>query len=113
MKKKHDFSVHHNNIYNVDNVVQFFCLAVTLFEQNFQKQVQIVKLFFYFYSAIQSEFSSKKIKCKTGKTDVSRNMSRLQVVIDDLTILNVTGIFQYLPDPQFTLSNESNKAQQR
>ncbi|XP_063446890.1 plexin-A2-like [Mytilus trossulus] len=39
-------------------------------------------------------------------------MSRLQVVIDDLTILNFTGIFQYLPDPQFTLSNESKKAQQ-
>ncbi|CAC5384283.1 unnamed protein product [Mytilus coruscus] len=63
-------------------------------------------------STIQSTFNPKNIKCKTGKSDVSRNMSRLQVVIDDLTILTVTETFQYLPDPKFTLSNESRKAQQ-
>ncbi|XP_076089869.1 uncharacterized protein LOC143061509 [Mytilus galloprovincialis] len=60
----------------------------------------------------QNTFSSNTIKCKTGKSDVSQNMSQLQVVIDNMTILMLNRTFQYLPDPKFTLSNESRKAQQ-
>lgn len=40
-------------------------------------------------------------------------MSQLQVVIDDLTRLTFNDTFRYLPDPIFTVSNESIQAQQR
>ncbi|XP_063418248.1 plexin-B2-like [Mytilus trossulus] len=56
--------------------------------------------------------SENRIKCKTGKSDGPRNMSRLQVVIDDMTVLLLNTTFKYLPDPSFSLSNKSTKAQQ-
>ncbi|XP_052080668.1 plexin-B1-like isoform X9 [Mytilus californianus] len=63
-------------------------------------------------SSFRNTISSENIKCKTGISLVSRNMSRLQVVIDDLTLLTFNDTFRYLPDPTFTLSNESVQAQQ-
>ncbi|XP_076112604.1 plexin-B1-like isoform X2 [Mytilus galloprovincialis] len=63
-------------------------------------------------SVFQSKVSSENIKCKTGISSVARNMSQLQVVIDDLTMLMVNDTFRYLPDPTFTVSNESVQAQQ-
>ncbi|CAC5383463.1 PLXNA [Mytilus coruscus] len=63
-------------------------------------------------SLFRNTISSENIKCKTGISLVSRNMSRLQVVIDDLTMLTFNDTFRYLPDPTFTLSNESVQAQQ-
>lgn len=67
----------------------------------------------FIFRVFQNTFSSNTIKCKTGKSDVSQNMSQLQVVIDNMTILMLNRTFQYSPDPKFTLSNESRKAQQR
>lgn len=53
------------------------------------------------------------IKCKTGISTISRNMTRLTVVIDDLTVLTLNETFQYLPDPTFNISTEIPKALQR
>ncbi|CAG2229173.1 PLXNA [Mytilus edulis] len=63
-------------------------------------------------STFEDITSENRIKCKTGKSDGDRNMSRLQVVIDDLTVLSLNRTFKYLPDPTFSLSNKSTKAQQ-
>ncbi|CAG2229170.1 PLXNA [Mytilus edulis] len=63
-------------------------------------------------STFEDITSENRIKCKTGKSDGDRNMSRLQVVIDDLTVLSLNKTFKYLPDPTFSLSNKSTKAQQ-
>ncbi|CAG2187327.1 PLXNB [Mytilus edulis] len=52
------------------------------------------------------------IKCKTGISTMSRNMNRLKVVIDDLTVLTLNETFQYLPDPTFNISTEIPKALQ-
>ncbi|XP_052080994.1 plexin-B2-like [Mytilus californianus] len=60
----------------------------------------------------QPSSSSEYIKCKTTKSDQPRNMTRLQVVIDDLTVLTLNGTFQYLPDPKIVFSNKTQKAQQ-
>ncbi|OPL33667.1 hypothetical protein AM593_01892, partial [Mytilus galloprovincialis] len=67
---------------------------------------------FFDYSTFEDITSENRIKCKTGKSDGDRNMSRLQVVIDDLTVLSLNRTFKYLPDPTFSLSNKSTKAQQ-
>ncbi|VDI01490.1 Hypothetical predicted protein, partial [Mytilus galloprovincialis] len=63
-------------------------------------------------SAIQNTLSSKSIICKTGQSGEVQNMTKLQIVIDDLTVLALNGRFQYLPDPSFKISNESQKAMQ-
>ncbi|CAC5382906.1 PLXNA [Mytilus coruscus] len=63
-------------------------------------------------STFQNTVSSENIKCKTGISHVQQNMSGLQVVIDDLTMLTFNDTFRYLPDPTFTVSNESVQAQQ-
>ncbi|CAG2238875.1 PLXNA [Mytilus edulis] len=52
------------------------------------------------------------IKCKTGQSEEPRNMTRLQVVIDDLTNLTLNETFRYLPDPTFNISNEPQKSVQ-
>ncbi|CAC5406190.1 PLXND [Mytilus coruscus] len=62
-------------------------------------------------SAFPDTLSSNYIKCKTGKSSRTRNMTRLQVVIDDLTMLHFKGTFRYLPDPKFNTFNRSPKAQ--
>ncbi|XP_063418249.1 plexin-B2-like [Mytilus trossulus] len=62
--------------------------------------------------AFQSSLSTQYIKCKTKKSDQPRNMTRLEVVIDGLTVLSLNETFQYLPDPTFNLSNKARKAQQ-
>ncbi|XP_076112616.1 plexin-B3-like [Mytilus galloprovincialis] len=63
-------------------------------------------------SAFKNKASSENIKCKTGNSSISRNMSQLHVVIDDLTMLTINDTFRYLPNPTFTVSNESVQAQQ-
>ncbi|CAG2203346.1 unnamed protein product [Mytilus edulis] len=62
-------------------------------------------------STFPDTFSSNYIKCKTGNSSKTRNMTRLQVKIDDLTMLQFNGTFRYLPDPKFNIFNRSPKAQ--
>ncbi|XP_071160360.1 uncharacterized protein [Mytilus edulis] len=50
------------------------------------------------------------IKCKTGISTEPRNMTQLNVIIDDLTVLTLNETFQYLPDPSFNISTEIPKA---
>ncbi|XP_071176446.1 uncharacterized protein [Mytilus edulis] len=52
------------------------------------------------------------IKCKTGMSTKHRVMTRLEVVIDVLTVLTLNETFQYLPDPTFNISTEIPKALQ-
>ncbi|XP_076089547.1 plexin-2-like [Mytilus galloprovincialis] len=50
------------------------------------------------------------IKCKTGISTEPRNMTQLNVIIDDFTVLTLNETFQYLPDPSFNISTEIPKA---
>ncbi|CAG2245818.1 unnamed protein product [Mytilus edulis] len=65
-------------------------------------------------SETQTTFSLQNhyIKCKTGISTEPRNMTQLNVVIDDLTVLTLNKTFQYLPDPTFNISTEIPKALQ-
>ncbi|CAG2203340.1 unnamed protein product [Mytilus edulis] len=54
--------------------------------------------------------NDSKIMCKTGESNEPRNLTKLVVVIDSLTTLQLTRTFQYLPDPTFDISNETLKA---
>ncbi|CAG2223448.1 PLXNB [Mytilus edulis] len=54
--------------------------------------------------------NDSKIMCKTGESNATRNLTKLVVVIDSLTTLQLTRTFQYLPDPTFDISNETLKA---
>ncbi|VDI66849.1 Hypothetical predicted protein [Mytilus galloprovincialis] len=58
-------------------------------------------------SELQSTINTTFIKCKTGKSEEPRNMTQLQIVIDDLTVLTLNETFQYLSDPTFNISNEA------
>ncbi|XP_052080590.1 plexin-B1-like [Mytilus californianus] len=51
-----------------------------------------------------------KIMCKTRESNETRNLTKLVVVIDTLTTLQLNGTFQYLPDPTFDISNGTLKA---
>ncbi|XP_052080598.1 plexin-B1-like [Mytilus californianus] len=62
-------------------------------------------------SAFPDTLSSNYTKCKTGKSSRTRNMTRLQVIIDDLTMLHFKRTFRYLPDPKFNTFNRSPKSQ--
>ncbi|XP_063446092.1 plexin-2-like [Mytilus trossulus] len=65
-------------------------------------------------SEVQTAFSKQipYIKCKTGISSEPRNMTHLNVVIDDLTVLTLRKTYQYLPDPTFNISTEIPKALQ-
>ncbi|XP_052080277.1 hepatocyte growth factor receptor-like isoform X2 [Mytilus californianus] len=63
-------------------------------------------------SVLPKTISPTIIKCKTGKSVEPRNMTQLNVVIDDLTVLTLKETFQYLPDPTFDISTELPKALQ-
>ncbi|CAC5414003.1 PLXNB [Mytilus coruscus] len=54
--------------------------------------------------------NDSKIMCKTGESNETRNLTKLVVVIDTLTTLQLNRTFQYLPDPTFDISNETLKA---
>ncbi|XP_052081072.1 plexin-A1-like [Mytilus californianus] len=62
-------------------------------------------------SVLENTISSTNIKCKTGRSQVPRNMTLLHVVIDDLTAFKLNRTFRYLPDPTFNISNEPQTAQ--
>ncbi|CAG2203342.1 unnamed protein product [Mytilus edulis] len=52
-----------------------------------------------------------KIMCKTGVSKKPRNLTKLVVVIDTFTKLQLNVTFEYLPDPTFDISkNETLKA---
>ncbi|CAC5377409.1 PLXND [Mytilus coruscus] len=63
-------------------------------------------------SILPNALDATIIKCKTGQSREPRNMTRLQVVIDDLTNLTLKETFRYLPDPTFNISNEPQKSLQ-
>ncbi|CAC5392625.1 unnamed protein product [Mytilus coruscus] len=55
-------------------------------------------------------FNDSVIMCKTGNSTDPTNLTELVVIIDTLTVLQLNGTFQYLPDPTFDFSNETLKA---
>ncbi|VDI09897.1 plexin A [Mytilus galloprovincialis] len=65
-----------------------------------------------FENVLPNAFHGTVIKCQTGQSEEPRNMTRLQVVIDDFTNLTLNETFQYLPDPTFNISNEPQKSVQ-
>ncbi|VDI53184.1 Hypothetical predicted protein, partial [Mytilus galloprovincialis] len=63
-------------------------------------------------SQIISSSDHSLIKCQTGKSIEPRNMTQLEVIIDELTMLTLNAPFQYLPDPTFNVSTKVPKSLQ-
>lgn len=86
-----------------------------------QKRIIFTVSFFHFCNAVSHYFSiletlkmnDSKIMCNTGNSSEPRNLTKLVVVIDTSTTLQLIRTFQYLPDPTFDISNKTLKALER
>lgn len=71
----------------------------------------MVLLYFSIFDSLNVHDS--KIMCKTGISKIPLNLTKLVVVIDTSTTLELNRTFKYLPDPIFDISNETLKAIER